>query len=295
MNGLMYKKRRKYYYLFILPAFVIYTFSLAGPLLFGTIPSSFYNWNIIKGVREFNGIQNFISLVQDKEFIHSIFFTFALAFLTVFISNVLGFLTATVVNDKIWGKSVARAFFFIPNIISGIMVAMLWTFIFQKVTPTLGEFLRSTSIESFSWFSKAGSAFVAVCIVSIWQGMGFIMILYLTGLQTLPKDILEASELDGCTGIKQIRYIKLPLLMPTITINLFVSIANGFKAFDIIYALTQGGPSKTTQSIALNLYDDAFSKFNMGYACAKSVILFLIIMMITGIQLVVTRKKEVQA
>ena len=295
MNSLTYKKRRKFYILFILPAFFIYTFSLAGPLIFGTIPSSLFEWNIMKGVHDFIGLENFINLFHDREFLRSRVFTFALARVTVLVSNVLGFLTASVVNDKIYCKSVVRAFFFIPNIISGVMVAMLWTFIFQKVTPAVGQLLNSPAIENFSWFSRGSSAFWAVCIVSVWQGMGFLMILYLTGLQTLPSDVLEASQLDGCIGVSQILRIKLPLLMPTITINLFISIANGFKAFDIIYALTQGGPSKTTQTVALNLYDDAFSKFNMGYACAKSVVLFLIIIFITGIQMGITRKKEVQA
>lgn len=295
MNGLIYKKRRKFYILFIMPAFFIYTFSLAGPLVFGTIPSSLFEWNIMKGVHDFIGLENFAELLTDKEFLHSIVFTFMLAIVTVLVSNVIGFLVATMVNDKIYCKSIVRAFFFIPNIISGVMVAMLWTFIFQKVTPAIGQLMHSAAIENFSWFSRGTSAFWAICIVSIWQGMGFLMILYLTGLQTLPNGVLEASELDGCTGLSQILRIKIPLLMPTITINLFISIANGFKAFDIIYALTQGGPSKTTQTVAINLYDDAFSKFNMGYACAKSVILFLIIIVITGIQMGITRRKEVQA
>ncbi len=114
-------------------------------------------------------------------------------------------------------------------------------------------------------------------MVTVWQGLGFLMILYITGLQSIPLDVMEAACIDGCVGLNRIIKIQLPLLMPTITINLFVSIANAFKAFDINYALTGGGPSKTTQTIAMNIYDDAFGTFNMGYGCAKSVILFLII------------------
>ena len=126
------------------------------------------------------------------------------------------------------------------------------------------------------------------------ESTGFLMMLYITGLQTIQKDVLEAAVLDGCTGIKKIIYIQLPLLMPTITINLFVSIAGAFKAFDIPLSLTGGGPANSTQTIALNIYNDAFGSFKMGYGSAKSIILFLLVGIIALIQLKITRKREVQ-
>ena len=157
------------------------------------------------------------------------------------------------------------------------------------------ELLHSEAVTGFSWFGSSTAAFAAVSVVTVWQGLGFLMILYITGLQSIPLDVMEAACIDGCVGLNRIIKIQLPLLMPTITINLFVSIANAFKAFDINYALTGGGPSKTTQTIAMNIYDDAFGTFNMGYGCAKSVILFLIIAAISLIQLNITRKREVQS
>ena len=123
----------------------------------------------------------------------------------------------------------------------------------------------------------------------------FLFFLYIAGLQTIPKDVLEAAKLDGCVGLKKIRYIEIPLLMTTVTVNLFVSIANSFKAFDIPFALTGGGPGGSTQTIALDIYNDAFGSFRYGYASAKSVILFLMVAAVTLVQLYVTRKKEVQA
>lgn len=295
MSDLLYRKQKKYYILLVLPALCLYVFALAGPLVIGTIPSSFLNWNLINGTREWSGFQNYLDLFHDSNFIHSLFFTLKLAVLTIVISNVIAFFVALAVNAKIYFKPVIRAFFFVPNIISGVMVAFTWTFIFQKVTPILGNVLHSDTVANFSWFGSAGGAFAAVMIVSIWQGLGFLMILYLTGLQTIPLDVMEAATIDGCTGLRRIIKIQLPLLMSTITINLFISIANGFKAFDIIYALTGGGPSKTTETIAMNIYEDAFGTFNMGYGCAKSVILFLMIAVISGIQLMLTRKREVQS
>lgn len=159
--------------------------------------------------------------------------------------------------------------------------------------------MLENAIKPFSGQYKlvwnTGMGFFATSIVSIWQGTGFLMILYIAGLQTIPKDVLEAAKLDGCVGLKKIRYIEIPLLMTTVTVNLFVSIANSFKAFDIPFALTGGGPGGSTQTIALDIYNDAFGSFRYGYASAKSVILFLMVAAVTLVQLYVTRKKEVQA
>ena len=255
MSDILYRKQKKYYFLLVLPALCIYTFALAGPLIFGTIPNSFFSWNLIKGTHNWIGIKNFVDLVHDRDFIQSMFLTFKLAVVTIVLTNVLAFFIALALNTHIFGKPVIRAFFFIPNIISGVMIALAWTFIFQKVTPIIGELLHSEAVTGFSWFGSSTAAFAAVSVVTVWQGLGFLMILYITGLQSIPLDVMEAACIDGCVGLNRIIKIQLPLLMPTITINLFVSIANAFKAFDINYALTGGGPSKTTQTIAMNIYD----------------------------------------
>ena len=295
MSELLYKKNRSFYFLLIIPALFLYIFSLIIPLVFGTIPSSFYDWNLIEGSKNFIGIENYIKLFSDKDFIHSLIFTMILAFFTIVGTNLLAFFTAYFLSEKLFGKSLSRAMFFIPNIISGIMVSFVWVFIFTGAIPSLGKSLGIDSLANISWFGTPQMATISIIIVSIWQGTGFLMMLYITGFQTIPTDVLEAGMLDGCTGIKKIIKIQIPLLMPTITITLFVSIAGAFKAFDIPLALTAGGPSKSTQTIALNTYNDAFISFNTGYASAKSVILFLIVAIITIIQLRITRKQEVEA
>ena len=179
-------------------------------------------------------------------------------------------------------------------IISGVMVSFVWSFIFTGAIPNLAKILHIDALANISWFGNAGTAAFTVILVTTWQSTGFLMMLYITGLQTIQKDVLEAAVLDGCTGIKKIIYIQLPLLMPTITINLFVSIAGAFKAFDIPLSLTGGGPANSTQTIALNIYNDAFGSFKMGYGSAKSIILFLLVGIIALIQLKITRKREVQ-
>lgn len=295
MSDLLYKRNKYFYILLIIPALFLYVFSLVIPLFYGTIPSSFYDWNLIEGSKDFIGMGNYIKLLSDKDFINSLIFTMTLALFTIIGTNVIAFFVAYFLSEKLFAKSFSRAMFFIPNIISGIMVSFVWVFIFTGAIPSLAKSLGLKSVENISWFGTPQMATISIIIVSIWQGTGFLMMLYITGFQTIPNEVTEAALLDGCTGIKKIVKIQIPLLMPTITINLFVSIAGAFKAFDIPLALTAGGPSKSTQTIALNIYNDAFINFNTGYASAKSVILFLIVAVITIIQLRLTRKQEVEA
>ena len=294
MSDYLYKKNKKYYILLILPALALYCFSLVGPLLFGTLPSSFYNWNLIKGQKNFNGIENYVKLLHDDNFLHALFFTILLALVSIILSNVLAFLVAFILDSNIKGKGLIRSFFFIPNIISGDMVAFVWMFIFTNAIPNIAEKLHLYPIASISWFGNSTMAMLAVIIVTTWQSTGFLMMLYVAGLQTISKDVIEAATLDGCTGLKKILKIQIPLLMPTVTINLFVSIANAFKAFDIPLSLTGGGPANSTQTLALNIYTDAFGAYKTGYASAKSIVLFLIVAVIAIIQLSMTRKREVQ-
>ena len=295
MSDLIYKRNRKRYLLLILPAFILYTFTLVIPLLGGTFPNALTNWNLMKGTKQFVGLDNYIRLLQDKNFQQAIVFTLILGIITIIFTNVLAFITAFFLSEKIFGGSISRAMFFLPNIISGVMVSYVWYFIFTRAIPDVGKMLSNHFLSNTSWFGTPGWAFAATTIVSVWQGTGFLMILYIAGLQTIPKDVLEAAKLDGCVGIKKIAYIELPLLMTTVTVNLFVSIANSFKAFDIPFALTGGGPGGSTQTIALDIYNDAFGSFRYGYASAKSVILFLMVAAVTLVQLWITRKKEVQA
>lgn len=295
MSDLIYKRNRKRYLLLILPAFILYTFTLVIPLLGGTFPNALTNWNLMKGTKQFVGLDNYIRLLQDKNFQQAIVFTLILGIVTIIFTNVLAFITAFFLSEKIFGGSISRAMFFLPNIISGVMVSYVWYFIFTRAIPDVGKMLSNHFLSNISWFGTPGWTFAATTIVSVWQGTGFLMILYIAGLQTIPKDVLEAAKLDGCVGIKKIAYIELPLLMTTVTVNLFVSIANSFKAFDIPFALTGGGPGGSTQTIALDIYNDAFGSFRYGYASAKSVILFLMVAAVTLVQLWITRKKEVQA
>ena len=294
MSSAFYKKNTRFYLALLIPAFCLYCLALIGPLFFGTVPSSFYDWNIIKAKRNFTGFENFAELIHDKQFLTSLFFTLKLGVVTVTLNNIIAFAISYFLNENVFAKGFTRSMFFMPNTIGGIMVAFIWCFLFTNVLPKIFLAAGLESMASISWFGSGSMAFITIVVAAVWTGSGFLMVLYLAGLQNISADILEAGEIDGCTGFKKVILLQLPLLMPTITINLFVSIAGAFKSFDIPYAMTGGGPAGVTNTIALNIYKDAFSTYNMGYACAKSVVLFFIVMAITCIQLRFTRKKEVQ-
>lgn len=294
MSALLYKKNKKYYLLLCLPAVALYGLSVLYPLIGVTFPSSFLNWNILEGTKSFAGIGNYTRLFTEKAFLDSVLFTLKLAFVTVIGTNLLAFITAYFLQARIYAKGLARAGFFIPNIISGIMVSFVWSFIFTQGVPAIADKIGFQRLAELSWFGTPRMAAVSVFIVTVWQGMGFIMVIYVAGMQTVSSDLIEASRLDGCSAAQRLFHVIIPMMMPTITVNLFVSIASAFKAFDIPFALTSGGPSRSTLTVAFDIYDNAFNAFRTGYASAKSVVLFCMVMLAALLQLRYTRKKEVQ-
>lgn len=291
--SILFQKRRKFYYALIIPALILYACALLIPLFGGTIPYSFLNWNLMSGKKSMAGIENYVKLFSDEGFHISFLFNLKLGVFTIIGSNLVSFVLAYFLNKNIRAKGLSRALFFIPNIISAVLVAFIWTFIFSQILPNLAETMHWDWLGSISWFGSPGTATFTIILVSVWQQIGFLMMIYTAGLQTIPIDLIEAGKIDGCTGLRLIRDIQLPLLMPTITINLFVSISGAFKAFDVPNAMTAGGPYGTTMPVAMDIYKEAFVKYNMGYGAAKSVVLFLVVAIVTLIQLNFTRKREV--
>ena len=292
--SILYKKNRIFYFLLLCPALLLYGFALLVPLFGGTIPYSFLKWNLMSGKKSFTGLSNYARLFSDSGFKAAFLFNIKLGIFTIIGSNIAAFLLAYFLNKNIRAKGLVRSLFFIPNIISAVLVAFIWTFIFAQALPGIAKAMGIDWLAAISWFGTPQMASFTIILVSIWQNIGFLMMIYTAGLQTIPTDIVEAAEIDGCRGLKMIRYIQLPLLMPTITINLFVSISGAFKAFDIPNAMTAGGPYGSTMPVAMDIYQEAFVKYNMGYGAAKSVVLFLTVAAITLFQLYFTRKREVE-
>lgn len=213
-------------------------------------------------------------------------FTLFFVIFNVMIANLLAFILALILDTKIKTRNILRSIFFLPNVLSLIIVAFIWSFVFRLILPAL------TGISV--WLGSPDLAPYAVLMVTIWQGCGYLMIIYLAGLQTIPQDILEVAQIDGANWYQRLFKVTIPLLMPALTICLFYSLSNSFKCFDVIMALTSGGPGYVTTPIVLDIYFNAFNNNQFGYATAKAVLLCLVIMIITGIQLFIMKRREIQ-
>lgn len=248
------------------PAILLYLFTVVGPFLTGTIPSSFRNWNIIKGVNQWNGIANYVRMfTKDQVFLNSIGFTIKLGLGSLIFVNSFALAAALMLEGRnVRARSVARSLFFLPNVISGIIIAYTWIFVYGNLLPSIGNLLHWSGLTNLSWFGTPRMAMLAILIVDVWKSLGFQMIIYINGLQNIPGDVLEAASIDGCTGLNAVRRIKLPLLMPSITVCLLLTIIGAFKSFDLSFALTNGGPMQSTQTIAYNIYTEAFTNNRMA-------------------------------
>ncbi|MGL1890150.1 MAG: sugar ABC transporter permease [Spirochaetaceae bacterium] len=280
---------------FICPALIFYTLFVLIPA-FGGIWYSFTNWNGLNPNYKIVGLSNYIEIItEDKYFIKSIIFTLKFVIYMVILQNVLALLLALLIENRKKSKFVFRTLFFMPNMISMIISGFIWMFIFTKVLPGVSgdgifSFLNQT------WLGDPRLSFYAVLIVSLWAGVGYLMIIYIAALQSIPAQLIEAASIDGAKTYILFKYIKLPMILPAVTIGIFLSLNSSFKVFEAVFALTGGGPGRSTQVIALNIFEEAFNMSNRyGYASAKAIVLFLIIFAITCVQLIVMKKREVQA
>lgn len=285
-------KNRLIYALFVAPAILLCLLFIFIPLLIG-IYYSFRDWNGISVSSNFVGIRNYINAMSDTSFLNTIGFTLKYAVVMVLGYNVLGLLLAMLLNMKLKLRGLLRAIYFMPIVIGTATVGYLWNFIIGTFLPFLGKSFGIGFLEK-SWLAYPGTAFLSLVIVSLWQGVGYYMIIYLAGLQSVPSDLLEAAQIDGANGKEQFFKIILPMIRPSITICLFLSIVNSLKAFDLNYSLTSGGPYGTTKTIAYQIFLDAFNADQLSYASAKAVIFSIVIGIVAMIQVKVTRKKEVE-
>lgn len=213
-------------------------------------------------------------------------FTLLFTIFNVIFSNLVALILALILDSKLKTKNILRSIFFFPNVLSMVIVAFIWSFVFRLIIPQL------TGISV--WLGSPKLAPYALLAVTVWQGCGWLMIIYLAGLQTIPQDIIEVAEIDGTIWWQRFLHITIPLLLPAFTICTFFSLANSLKTFDVIMALTQGGPGYVTTPIVLDIYYNAFQNNQYGYATAKAVFLCVIIMIITGAQLYSMKRRELE-
>ena len=270
-------------YLFILPSLVIFITFMIIPIFMG-LYISLTDYDGFKTMN-FVGLQNYAAMFKDSYFLVSFKNNIVYTLFTVPGTMILSLLLAVAVNKGIKGSSVFKTVFFFPYITSMVAVGIIWTLLFNPTVGPINNFIKSIGIANPpGWLLSTKSALPAVMIVTVWKWAGYYMIIFLAGLQGIPKQLYEASEVDGASGLTKFFHITLPLLSPTTFLILILLIINSFQVFDLINIMTEGGPGRATNVLVYRIYQEGFKYMHFGYASAEAYFLFAIILIITGIQ-----------
>ncbi|TBL79109.1 carbohydrate ABC transporter permease [Paenibacillus thalictri] len=279
-----------YYAGMTLPAVLLFAVFMLYPVI-GGIYYSLTDWNGVDQGYHFIGLQNYVTFFHDFYVLIPLKNSFVFAFALTIFQNIVSLLLALAFNQQLKSKNVLRTLIFIPVLLSSLMVGYLWNYLFTEPVARLGHFLHLDMIGNNVLGSPQLALYAAV-FVNVWKMAGWNMIIYIAALQGISREIFEAAELDGATGWKKFRHIMFPLIAPAFTVNMVLTLERGFKEFDLLFSLTQGGPGNSTEIISLTIYRESFEYFRAGYGTTMGVILFLIIVVLTIIQLRFLRKRE---
>lgn len=243
---------------------------------------------------KFIGVGNYAKSLQDPEFWTTLTFTLKFVLVSLVAVNVVAFGLALLVTAKLKSKNIFRTFFFVPNLIGGVVLGVIWQFIFNTALVSISSKFGWSILQS-SWLNETNTAFWALIIVTVWQSSGYMMIIYITGLISIEQDVIEAARVDGASALRTLLSIKMPLMAQAFTISLFLTLRGGFMAYDVNVALTGGGPYRTTELISLHIFQDAFAFGNFGTGQSKAVIMFAMVAIAALIQVSVSKRMEVQS
>ena len=284
MISMVGKSIRRWWALFTIPTLAAFVVGFVVPFVMG-IWLSLCRFTTVTDA-SFIGLGNYSQAISDPEFWHSMLYTLAFTVVTTVIINVLGFAVAYMLTKAIRGANIFRSVFFMPNLIGGIILGYIWLLLLNGVLGRWGRSITYSGVYGF-W---------GMVMLYCWQQIGYMMIIYIAGLQSLPGDVIEAASVDGANGRQRLFHITLPLMMPSITVCTFLTMTNGFKMFDQNLALTNGAPSNTSELLALNIYRTFYGRTGFeGVGQAKAVIFFIIVAIIAVIQNRLTTSKEVAA
>lgn len=281
----------KKFSIFALVPLAAFVFVLLLPFFNGLI-NTFTDWDGFK-ITKFIGLDNYVQAFQDEKFWTTLNFTFAFVIVSVILVNLIGLLLALLVTVKMKGSTLLRTFFFVPNLIGGVILGVIWQFIFDRALTNISE-MNGWSIFQESWLIEPTTAFWALIIVTTWQSAGYVMIIYVTGIMSIEQDVIEAARIDGASPLRTLFSIKLPLMAQAFTISLFLTLRNAFMAYDVNLALTNGGPYRSTELISMHVYTEAFDFGQFGTGQAKAVIMFLIVALAAITQVAISKRFEVQ-
>ena len=285
-------KQLKKFSLFGLLPIAIFLVVLALPFGQG-LYLTFTNWNGFD-YSKFVGFSNYTKSLHDPDFWRTLIFTLKFVVVSLIAVNAVAFGLALIVTSKLRSKNIFRTFFFVPNLIGGVVLGVIWQFIFNTALVSISSKFHWSILQS-SWLNETNTAFWALIIVTVWQSSGYMMIIYITGLISIEQDVIEAARVDGASAIKTLFAIKVPLMAQAFTIALFLTLRGGFMAYDVNVALTGGGPYRTTELISLHIFQDAFAFGNFGTGQSKAVIMFIMVAFAALVQVSVSKRMEVQS
>lgn len=287
------KHKGKDFCMFALPGMFCFFAVVIIPFLYG-VYLTFTDWDGVSSEKNFIWFENFKGVIRDGEFWTSLLLTFKYVILVVVLVNVIAFVIAYLLTRGMKGQNFFRAGFFTPNLIGGIVLGYIWQFVFSRVFVSIGESTGWGLFEA-SWLSDPDLAFAALVLVTVWQLSGYMILIYVAGFMGLSEDVMEAASIDGASGWMKMRRIVLPLMMSSITICLFLTLSKAFMVYDVNLSLTSGGPYGTTQMAAMHVYEKAFTSRQFGVGQAEALILFIVVACISGLQVYLTKKQEVEA
>ncbi|MBQ3032528.1 MAG: sugar ABC transporter permease [Anaerotignum sp.] len=282
----MEKALKRWFPIFVAPTLAAFCVGFIWPFIHG-LYLSFCQFTTVDNAK-FVGVDNYVRALTDTSFIDSFWFTVAFVIVATLIINVTAFAIALALTKELKGTNIFRTVFFMPNLIGGIVLGYIWQTLFNAVLMKLGEPLLALNTQAGYW---------GLIILLCWQQIGYMMIIYVAGLQNVPPDLMEAASIDGASSWQTLWKVKLPMVMPSITICLFLTITNAFKLFDQNLSLTAGDPAHTTEMMALNIYYTFYARAGAawkGIGQAKAVVFFILVVIIGLTQLRATRSKEVQ-
>ena len=294
-------KRKLTEFLFLLPTLIAFIMVIIIPFILG-IYYSFTDWQGTGAVSQMVGFENYKGIFQEAGFLHSFLVTLLFTVLNIITVNVVAFVISLLVTSEIRGRNIYRAGFFVPNLIGGIVLGLVWQFIFTNIVPAIGTALGWPTLSK-SLISNKDTVMFTMVTVNTWQYAGYIMLIYVAAIQGISKSVMEAAEVDGARYWTRVVKIQVPLMANAFTISLFLTLTNSFKMYDVNVALTNGGPismfmNKPVQAselLALNIYNTAFKYNNMAQGQAKAVIFFIVLTIFSIIQVSWNKSKEVEA
>ena len=278
------KMMKKYFPVFVLPTLLAFTIGFIVPFIMG-VYLSFCKFTTVTDAK-FVGLQNYVKIfTEDGTFGHALWYTTAFTVVSVVLINVIGFAVALLLTKKIKGTNIFRTVFFMPNLIGGIILGYVWQLLLNGLLLQINKTLTYSSVYGF-W---------GLVILMCWQQIGYMMIIYIAGIQNIPGELIEAAQIDGANKGQLLKHVIIPMVMPSITICTFLTLTNSFKLFDQNLALTNGEPSNMSEMLALNIYNTFYGRTGWeGVGQAKAVIFVILVGAIAMIQNRLTRSKEVQ-